>query len=768
MTRSFKILFGLVGILVVLVSTGVAFAQVPTLEPGRHVYTVPGQAFVPPMIGNEGMRRMETALARLHFPYYVVLVGHLPGSGDGDARAAQMVNEVAQAWATQFPSQYGETSSIFLLSFQPRKYRFIAGSRWVRELNFARAAHQPYTDIFVRYVRNTPADPLNGIIAMARSVDDYLFDQVDPARRAERARAARLAAERSARERAVMLAQASFFFKLLAEVLLVAVLLYALISRRRSYRRLASAWRSKIGNAELRYADFVERDTIASMSRFAGQSAILFREVTEEVDSIFLGVLAMKRHLEECEALARKAFFFNFLSLINAQEKLNAEFEFDTGTVDQGKLFATPTVTLKVTPSQLSQSLEDRFKKAMRGWTILVQAAKDQLDEPSVRFSGKRLEEMRVEAADREIPVCWLNEHPLFTAESHEKLYAELERLRQNDPIAYSDRIKALKAKESAIAKQLDHLANLVQSVRRARPASIELPTGTVVDAKDDPRRSFEAAEQREATLVGMLAARRDVADVEKTAEQALALYQQATEQAEQIRYALKEADKSLRAAMEARKIAITRHKVAKERAASAGKLHAKLESERRAMSEAEHDLRAGDASYKTAEEDLVAKRHLQARRNADNAKSSFAASESKFSSFIRACNKLDDEKRAFEAKLAGMQKARNDAADRINSAGGSASLKSFVAPSFDGPTDYAAQLLLLDQAERSWQQSARHQEDIYAAEQAAERSRRRSSYDSYSSDSSSSSSGSSWSGGDSSSGGGWGGGGDSSSGGGW
>lgn len=172
--------------------------KAPRLTPGRFVYTIPDN-FDPQLIGRHGLEDIQKQTERLHYPYYVVLVKELPdnllSSVDGDEieAAARAIDGLAADWQSQSPSFDVGRSSIFLLCYSPRQYRFLAGATWKSRLGFEKGAHEPYTGIFDRSVQGTPKDPKAGIIAMMNAVDAYLFDNIDPAR---------VAAKQAAREKA--------------------------------------------------------------------------------------------------------------------------------------------------------------------------------------------------------------------------------------------------------------------------------------------------------------------------------------------------------------------------------------------------------------------------------------------------------------------------------------------------------------------------------------------------------------------------------------
>lgn len=170
-------------------ASSLAYAQagpLPGFDAGRRVRTVP-EGFVPDPIGDAGLARLETALRSLRYPFYVVLSQHLPGLGDEDRRAQDLTDGLAAAWARD--GYDPAVSSVFALTFSPRKFSLLVGSRWGAELGLADAALDPYLERFLRRVRATPVDPVGGIIDMARALDAYLIDQTDPERIAARERA---------------------------------------------------------------------------------------------------------------------------------------------------------------------------------------------------------------------------------------------------------------------------------------------------------------------------------------------------------------------------------------------------------------------------------------------------------------------------------------------------------------------------------------------------------------------------------------------------
>jgi len=173
-------------LVIVLGRPALALDFFPRFEPTSHVRVSP-PGFVPEALGEAGIARLEAALRELHFPFYVLLSETLPGQGDEDVRAQALTDGLAAAWA---PQGYDPAvSSLFALTFAPRKFSLLVGARWNAELGLRDAAVDRYFEYFLARVRGTPSDPAGGIAELAKNLDDYIFDQVDPERVAARTRA---------------------------------------------------------------------------------------------------------------------------------------------------------------------------------------------------------------------------------------------------------------------------------------------------------------------------------------------------------------------------------------------------------------------------------------------------------------------------------------------------------------------------------------------------------------------------------------------------
>ena len=195
--------------------------SIPVMQ-GTYVYTVP-EDFDPTGIGREGLTEIQNVARTLNFPFYVVIVDTLPdltaeqnreisalgyGEMGDDLTAAYAVDKLAESWSGRGNYDTAK-STIFLLSYNPRKYRMLAGTKWKNGLGLHKETLAPFYNHFVEAVHGTPKDPKGGIIDTMRSFDEYVFDQVDPARIKARAEAEALAmAEAEKRQREKKLTEA--------------------------------------------------------------------------------------------------------------------------------------------------------------------------------------------------------------------------------------------------------------------------------------------------------------------------------------------------------------------------------------------------------------------------------------------------------------------------------------------------------------------------------------------------------------------------------
>lgn len=830
---------------------------VPILKTGQFVYVVP-ENFDPPLIGPAGLEAINQAAQKLHFPFYTVIVERLSGFGDGDRLAAEAIDGLAQSWAERYQNFDVAKSQIFLLAYEPRKYRFLAGAKFKTELGFEREAHRPYIRIFESYTQGTPKDPGNGIIAMMAKVDEYLFDQTDPVKIAARQEVARLAEEkrrqleaesaldaqifrlsglleeksylpqnisgyqsalekakhiRNGGDRQVMLeatvslqkdtgilenyvktkrrearitAVKTFSVKLFYVLVVGSAALFfwsrrrRLIVLRKSFNSASSQWQKKIANAANKYLElYGERRSILELAgnqqnanALQGKTKELYERTTAEIDAIYTAGCALESHIEKKQQTAAHGSFFNLKPLRSSLNGLGEEFEFDTGEMNQSKLFGEATKRVKVIPAQFEKELEARFENSVNDWNWLKKAADCRYVPAEKLFPHDKLNALLSKVDKCRVPRRWLNDHPLFGDDiADQNFYEGLNAVRNADPVDYLDRIEEAEKLEKLIEERLGRLTKALEVSYSKRLEVLPSIGDIVLDPDDDPSITFGQARCEEDKLVGYLASEDSLEKVEEKAKTVFELYQKCIMQTAVLKNAKSNSEKAMAKTEKARQSAYAKRQEAVCRLKAALLVHAKVN--------AEDYIKTGDSFRASAENGLNKSRnqyndgrYLNSARNADRAAEQVQKAEEQYAQAVKNCDDLDRKKAEYESRLAEMEKKRKQYQKKINEYGGMASLPKFTPPLIDSVVDYLILLAILNQQENSWHDEERQARTVYEAEQTRleeerrREERRRREEERRQQDSSS---GDSWgSGGGSSFGGSWGRGGSSSSGGSW
>jgi len=184
----------------------------PALKAGQFVYTIP-PGYHPEGMSAGQMEHLNGELSKLHNPFYVVVLKDLPQlgpsqrayarsngfRGDSETQRVEVTTSMLmEDWAGGgAESAYdARNSSVFVIAFNPRKFAWHPSLVAKNDLGIAGRAQDPYTAHFVRSAKTRPADYGRGIANLAIALDNYVFDQTDPTRIAQRAEAARQAAIR--------------------------------------------------------------------------------------------------------------------------------------------------------------------------------------------------------------------------------------------------------------------------------------------------------------------------------------------------------------------------------------------------------------------------------------------------------------------------------------------------------------------------------------------------------------------------------------------
>lgn len=587
-------------------------------------------------------------------------------------------------------------------------------------------------------------------------------------------------------EKSVDEAESAARMKLLSNILLwlfyltmAGLALFALIRRRRlqialqdKYTDLQAGWMAKVSKAKGRWSDhYLERDDIIGLDNITGRTKALWDSTTKMVDDILVRITAIEHHVLACNNIAAKAHFLNLDPLRQAIEEIDASFEFDTGKVNETNLFGGETVTVRVVPSKFAEETKRLFEQSIDGWKRLKRAAEERLGDVREDFPHTNLDRMFDKAEKYNIPTRWFQNHPLFGDDASDKaFYDKLNTLRETDPLAYVEEIERVRKTEQDLMEVLDTLVSYRTDIAKTKDHVGALPdlSGTTVRIEDDPRATLNRARQAEDILEGKFATGTQVQDVAGVVSQVVTLYGKVREQVAVIQSAIKGVVTSQKDALSAKASAEAAFQKATRRVFDAKNVFSVSR-----IAPAEGDLKTaseyiakGTGKVEKIDRLLSEKRHLDARRAADEAKSAYMQAVSECRAAENHIVALEKEKAEFEKRVASMADVRSRY-DRKMSGFGShrRSLPVFQQPTLGaGPLDYAVLAQALDRQESSWRSECRRAEEAYedeqrrireaerrrreaeeAARRAAEEEERRRSY--YSSSSSSSSS-DSWGGG--------------------
>lgn len=841
----------------------------PKLVPGQYVYTVPPN-FDPPMIGRYGLREIQQAAKQLHYPFYVVVAKSIPGEDDEDAAAA--IDGLAEEWARN-PRYNVGTSSIFLLSFSPRKYRVLAGLRWKNKLGLERDALYPYTAIFEESVQGTPKDPKSGIINLMRQFDADIFDRTDPKRVAARQAAQRKAeaAQREAERKAaleqqlrdargrldaetvrmkslieaavasnvavdagyaaelaktttirggtdtdkmyrqaevlsgmndrlstavsaVQAAQAAeeerirraqeveaakrFSLGVLIAGCLLALGLYTgmFVKRRRRFAQQARAWRAKLDVVKQQYDRFYQEYTVFPHEPgMTGETLQLISALEADATTLYLSVLAMERHIDECETMGKRATFLQPGVPRAALAKLTGEFTCNTAQIAATEVFKQDWPILTLQPSEFMTGVDDRISALTARWQEYQADVKQHETPAENQFGQAKLDELLQQADANHIPHRWLDDHPLFGDDAADRaLYTRVNQDRERDPVGYAHKLQALYTKETEVADRLARAIAAQAAVDGKRLAAAPTYDRTVLAPPDDPAVIFEQARHEDQRVAACLANRVPIEELEAQARKAVELYERCMAQAEIVRGAIVEAAATLLRGQEQHHRAAGAADRAAMRVDAAGRVYLHTAGPESLLQQGQHLLNAGGRLLDEAQRQLADLCHLEALRGALKAQSQLDEAEQAFADCQRQCDELDEQKEAFERKLMQLESAREDAAERIRRYGGSPARLPDMPDVYigDRPADYVTLLSTLNSFEDEVNAEVRHARQQYEAEEHRREESMHSSFSSISHSSSSSfgssSSGSSISHSSSSSGGSISRGGSSSAGGSW
>lgn len=427
-----------------------ASSEVPELQRHQFVYTLP-KDFNAPFIGAEGMRFINQTAQTLHYPYFVVLSEQLPGATDEDA--SELIHTLSETWAERYPELYDpKHSQIFLLTYTPRKYRFLAGLTFQKQLGFEGEAHRPFTRKFLASARQQPRDPQKGIVDMMLAVDDYLFTSM--------AAAEKPSGDPSVLGQRLRLYERRLFLQKIAAGFAF-FLLFLLFLRWRSLRALRhkfaekmTEWRAGFAQASQRYTSFEtasERLTVRLRQK-VGLTQTTHQDMVSELACVALWLKDFEAHLEHCSALAQGASLRNFSPLKAAIRCLETTL----------CLHHNPHQALSLTA--FKNFLDKSFTQIENDQARLNMALEKQVLSPRTLFPQDLKKQLLVYTKDL---LKAAHRHPLLSR-NLEPLYQELDIVRRQDPLLYLERIDALHTTHEHIRQQLEQTQTLLSRLASA------------------------------------------------------------------------------------------------------------------------------------------------------------------------------------------------------------------------------------------------------------------------------------------------------------
>ena len=497
------------------------------------------------------------------------------------------------------------------------------------------------------------------------------------------------------------------------------------IGLQKEWIALRVKWEERITNATVRYVDFyTDREKFARLEKATGKTGALYASVTASVDEIFSLVQAMGTNIGKYKLLAASASLFNTKPLLDAITQLESTFKFDTGQLNQADLFGSQTKVIEINPDNLMKDLKAKFDTTVYGWNKLKEASELLYTTVRESFSHKKMDELFELVRAAGIPDRWLRTHPLCGDDaSDDKFWDELTNLRNNDPIAFLERVKELKAAEVELEAQIQTLVKAVAFAKTGRIEASPDMDGVVCDPDDDPMITFHSARHEEDVLAGLLASSDDETQISNQAKVIRDLYKLCASQTATLASAKQGTDEVLVRVHAARKALDELTKSAHARVLDAKKVHSNTETADAAVKSGDEFFAEADRVLEKALRQQSEKRFLNARATAEKALAAFDKVKGAYTKAIDICVDLDAKKKAFEQNLTRMD-ANRQAAEQKAAQYGRATSFTYRAPKFNASSalDYMALQRQLDEQQAVWDQEARSAQRAYEAEQERQR----------------------------------------------
>lgn len=291
-----------------------------------------------------------------------------------------------------------------------------------------------------------------------------------------------------------------------------------------AYEADLKTWKDGLGFDDTQLREFVLdvelKDQIVAISIKGNQTKALYDTVTRHRDDIMLGIEGLQKRVAEAEALVGATPEPTAEIYRRARAILNSDSTFSSGQA-KGILFDVEERTVAISANMVPV-LKAKITEAKQGWRKIKDAANARLHNVREDFSDADLVKMRARLKEAGIAAedaaKVLAKHPLAT--DPETVWSELESLKNSDPVAYLDRLKAVVQADDALEVYVEIIAEAfgkANDVRqRIEQTDLWKKAGDDVRAKGDSLMS---------EILSLVQARADASSVAIKADEIVVFY---------------------------------------------------------------------------------------------------------------------------------------------------------------------------------------------------------------------------------------------------
>ncbi|MFK7930848.1 MAG: hypothetical protein AB8H79_21875 [Myxococcota bacterium] len=345
----------------------------------------------------------------------------------------------------------------------------------------------------------------------------------------------------------------------------------------------------------------------------------LFDRTTAYLDEAEVGVRSLERRLAELENDAERARRgLDPWDWDQLMPKLEAPVWLEPEPDMQAELFAPLPEPREVHLHRFMSELNADFKQARAGMGRLTDAARALLRRIEDDINPRPLEELKTRLPENNTPEAWLALHPLHNGE---EALQSLEGLRRVDPVAYLDTLEAFNARCVTVEADLDVMLDAIETRHEVREVGLEAlrqpPLDTHTPEDSHPDGAHRYAKELDAVADAAIAKAEDPAVTIDAVQLAIAGWEDVSARVQAVHAAVQGGAATVQDAKEGLKraeAAMQRHRSTVAQMAST---HARLDRISDVFEDAATDLSEGRAALTLAEQNLAAKRHLEAVRQA-------------------------------------------------------------------------------------------------------------------------------------------------------